>query len=125
MGELLDETVALHLPRHDQVGHGMRRPFRRGPRPRIVSTVREVEVASSKKSQVEAEQQRLQAKAADEAQELLEQMLAQTEVVAAFLAKEQSSVARRGLSTKRLARLRLMSDDLSSAARFASKSVKG
>ena len=76
-------------------------------------------MASSKKSQVEAEQQRLQAK------ELLEQMLAQTEVVAAFLAKEQSSVARRGLSTKRLARLRLMSDDLSSAARFASKSVKG
>ncbi|MFN7148499.1 MAG: hypothetical protein ACK4V6_03375 [Microthrixaceae bacterium] len=90
-----------------------------------MSTVWEVELASSKKSQVESEQQRLQAKAADEARELLEQMRAQTEVVAAFLAKEQSSVARRGLSTKRLARLRLMSDDLTSAARFASKPVKG
>jgi hypothetical protein len=83
-------------------------------------------VASSKKSQVESDEQaRLQAKAADEARELLEQMRAQTEVVAAFLAKEQSAVARRGLSTKRLARLRLMSDDLSSAARFATKPVKG
>lgn len=92
-----------------------------------MTTVWEVEVASSKKSQVESEQQRLQAqaKAVDEARELLEQMRAQTEVVAEFLAKEQSSVDRRGLSTKRLARLRLMSDDLTSAARFASKPVKG
>ncbi len=83
-------------------------------------------MASSKKSQVESEDQaRLQAKAADEARELLVEMRAQTELVAAFLAKEQAAVARRGLSTKRLARLRLMSDDLSSAARFATKSVKG
>jgi hypothetical protein len=64
------------------------------------------------------------AAAADEASELISQMRADLELIASFLATEQDAVTRRGLSTKRLARLRLMADDLASAHKFAAKSIK-
>lgn len=84
-------------------------------------------MASTKKARVGELDEHRQArrKAADEGVDLVARMRADLTAIAAFLAEEDTTIAKRGLSTKRLARLRLMAEDLGSAARFASKSIKG
>ncbi len=64
------------------------------------------------------------ARSAAEARELIKAMRRDIASLESFLATEQKSIERRGLSSKRVARLRLISDDLKSACRFAAKSVK-
>ncbi len=71
-----------------------------------------------------AERRAARQKAADEARELIDRMRVDIDAISSFLTSEQESAARRGLSSKRLARLRLMSDDLSSAQGFATKPIK-
>ncbi len=87
----------------------------------------EAAVASPKKKRVGEldERRRARLKASDEGLELIERMHIDLVEISKFLVEEQPAIARRGLSTKRLARLRLISEDLGSAARFSSKSVKG
>lgn len=81
---------------------------------------------SSKKQQSEeSELQRAAGSKAElEAAELVATMRALTEELSAFLDAEQKGIDRRGVSSKRLARLRLMAEDLQSASKFASKSIK-
>ena len=82
-------------------------------------------MASSKKARVGAdEQRRARAKAADEGTDLIGRMRKDLAAITELLDEEDTSIARRGISTKRLARLRLVAEDLNSAARFASKSIK-
>jgi hypothetical protein len=71
------------------------------------------------------EHRQVRLKAGDEGVELIQRMHADLQVLAEFLAEERSTASRRGLSSKRLARLRLMADDLGSATGFATKAIKG
>jgi hypothetical protein len=61
---------------------------------------------------------------AAEAEQLIAGMRRDLQVITEMLADEQQALGGRNFSSKRLARLRLMSDDLSSARKFATKSVK-
>ena len=84
-------------------------------------------MASPKKTRVGEldEHRRARLKASDEGLELIERMQDDLAAISKFLIDEEPAIARRGLSSKRLARLRLISEDLNSAARFAAKPVKG
>ena len=84
-------------------------------------------MASPKKMRVGEldDHRRARLKATDEGLELIARMKADLADISKFLADEQPSITRRGLSTKRLARLRLMAEDVHSARRFSSKSIKG
>ena len=62
---------------------------------------------------------------ADEGLGLILSMRGVLEELVDFLEAEEKAARRRGVSAKRLARLRLISDDLESARKFASKTVKG
>jgi len=66
-----------------------------------------------------------EARAAAEARELLSEMRAQLEALGAFVVAQENELRVRRPSPKRLARLRLMSEDLQSARTFASKPPKG
>lgn len=63
-------------------------------------------------------------RAQDEAFALIAQMEKEVEGLTAFLAEEKRSAKRKPPSPKRIARLRLVSDDVASAAKLSSKSVK-
>lgn len=63
-------------------------------------------------------------KAGDEGVELIERMTADLGLLADFLTEERATADRKGLSAKRVARLRLMADDVRSATGFAAKSIK-
>lgn len=84
-------------------------------------------MAGTKKARVGEldEHRRARVKAADEGLDLVERMRTDLATIASFLDEEDGAITRRGLSTKRLARLRLMAEDLHSAARFSSTSIKG
>ena len=84
-------------------------------------------MASPKKVRVGEldEHRRARLKAIDEGLDLIERMKADVADISKLLAEEQPSIRRRGLTTKRLARLRLMAEDVNSAARFSTKSIKG
>ncbi|UDY37525.1 hypothetical protein [Dermatobacter hominis] len=60
-----------------------------------------------------------------EALHLITAMRADVEALVIYLDAEERAAKGRGLSPKRLARLRLVSDDLRSAHGFVAKSVKG
>lgn len=60
-----------------------------------------------------------------EAQRLLRTMRRDLETLRSFLEAEEAQLERKQSSAKRVARLRLMSQDLSSATSFSSKSLKG
>lgn len=60
-----------------------------------------------------------------EAQQLLRTMRKDLDALRAFLDAEELHLERKQASAKRVARLRLMSQDLSSARAFSSKSMKG
>lgn len=60
-----------------------------------------------------------------EAQQLLRTMRKDLDALRAFLDAEEQHLGRKQASAKRVARLRLMSQDLSSARAFSSKSLKG
>ena len=64
------------------------------------------------------------ARAADEAAELLDQMRADLAAVTAFVDAQHDELVISAPSTKRLARLRLMHEDLRSARGFATKPYK-
>ena len=79
----------------------------------------------SKKAQAAADdQRRARATASDEAAELIAALRADVETLTEFLDRESAIVDKRGSTPKRLARLRLMADDLRSASKFAAKSIK-
>ncbi len=61
----------------------------------------------------------------DEALQLVDAMREHVEVLVDFLESEEKAARRRAVPPKRLARLRLVSDDLRSARKFAAKAVKG
>lgn len=63
--------------------------------------------------------------AQDEARELLRSMRADLEALAGFLEAEEAHFERKAPSAKRVARLRLMAQDLASARSFSSKSMRG
>lgn len=60
-----------------------------------------------------------------EARELLGSMRADLEVLAGFLDSEEAHYERKAPSAKRVARLRLMAQDLASARSFSSKPMRG
>ena len=60
-----------------------------------------------------------------EAVQLITAMREDLAVLQSFLDSEEKAASGRGVSPKRVARLRLISDDLRSARRFVAKSVKG
>jgi hypothetical protein len=64
-------------------------------------------------------------RAAAEADDLIAGVRKDIAAVMKFLAAEEKALARQGPSSKRLARLRLISDDLNSARKFSAKSIKG
>jgi hypothetical protein len=59
-----------------------------------------------------------------EAQELIDAMRPQLDELTAFLRDEERAAKRKPPSAKRLARLRLVSEDVTSAVRLAKKSPK-
>lgn len=63
--------------------------------------------------------------AQDEALLLLERLTADLAALRSFVAEEQAAITRKAPSPKRLARLRLVGDDLASAVKLSSKSFKG
>lgn len=60
----------------------------------------------------------------DEALALIAQMELELAGLSAFLAEEKKSAKRKPPSPKRVARLRLVSDDIASATKLSGKSVK-
>lgn len=63
-------------------------------------------------------------RAQDEAFSLIAQMEREVAALTTFLAEEKRSAKRKAPSPKRIARLRLVSDDIASAAKLSAKSVK-
>ena len=60
-----------------------------------------------------------------EALQLLERSAAELQALSEFVADEQRVAKRKAPSPKRLARLRLVSEDIASAVKLSSKSFKG
>jgi len=63
-------------------------------------------------------------RAQDEAFSLIAQMEREVAALTTFLAEEKRAAKRKAPTPKRIARLRLVSDDVASAAKLSSKSVK-